>query len=499
MDILLINPPFPVLPYEPNHVSPPLGLLYIAAELINQKHTVHILDSVVEGYTRITHYDDSVSTYGLSFDEIIDRINDIKPDVIGLSCLFSTLDSIIRWLAKRIKGEFPSIPIVLGGHHPTVFYSEFIAEEYIDFVIRGEGDIAFSELIEAIQGKRSLRQVANLTYKSDCEAISTKQIFLNEVDTIPYPARHLVNLEKYIKIGRMHGESKIGARATTIITSRGCPANCVFCSIHPVWGHRFRGHSSEHVLNEINFLHREYNINHIIFEDDNITFDKERAKEIFQGIIDEQLNITWSVPNGVAAWSLDEELLALMKQAGCHRLSLAVESGCQETLNTLIHKPLRLEQVEKIVTYCKKFHISTTAFFVVGLPGETKEMIQKSMTYAINLDVDTISIMIATPYPGTRLYDICLEKGYLDSEYQFHELTPHYSLINTDDFSSEDLKRIVKKTVIRRALRHPFGVRKRLLEKFRVAPAATLSVIFNYICSGFPFNRAQKNQNRCKR
>ena len=271
MNILLINPPYPFIPDEVKTASPPLGLAYIAAMLEQNNYPVKIVDCVIEGYNTETEISNGIRTYGLSKREIIHIIEEYQPSVIGISAIFSTLDSIIRELSRDIKETFPEVKIVVGGTHATVMAEELICEPSIDYVIRGEGEYAFLGLVEYLEMKRQIDEVNNLTWKENGEIRSTPQQFIEDIDQLPRPARHLLNIEGYIKIGRMHGSPEKGVRAATLITSRGCPAKCIFCSIHSVWGRTFRGHSPEYVLNEMQELREQYKINHLLFEDDNLT------------------------------------------------------------------------------------------------------------------------------------------------------------------------------------------------------------------------------------
>ncbi|MFZ5786563.1 MAG: B12-binding domain-containing radical SAM protein [Acidobacteriota bacterium] len=472
MRVLLLNPPFPSFPDEPRYANPPLGLAYLAAVLERQGHEVRILDAVLEGYTTTSDYG-GVSAYGLSSGEIVAKVVSYRPDVVGLSCLFTTMSTIVRTLAVALRAACPAARIVLGGAHATALAEELVQEPPVDFVIRGEGEQALLELLEHLAGQRPVEAVSNLTWM-DGEPRSTPQRFLDDLDRLPMPARHLLDLEGYMRIGRMQGLPGRRARATTMITSRGCSGRCVFCSIHSVWGRTFRAHSPEYVLAEMRELRERYGVDHLIVEDDNLTLDRTRAEAIFAGMIESRLDLSWTAPNGVAIWALDEDLLRLMKAAGCRWVFLAVESGDAHTLTKIIKKPLRLDRVETIVSACRRLGLRTTAFFVVGCPGETMEAIRRSMRYAENLDVDSISIAIAAPYPGTELHRICLTNGYLVEGFRPDHLMVRCGQIRTPDFGPEDLQRLIGSTHLRHALKHPYGTMLRLADKVAASPSATL-------------------------
>jgi len=230
-----------------------------------------------------------------------------------------------------------------------------------------------------------------------------------------------------------------------VITSRGCPAKCIFCSSANFWGNRYRARSAENALDEIELLVKEYRIREIQFCDDNLIFDKERAKEIFQGIIDRRLNIFWNTPNGIALWRLDEELLELMKASGCYELTLAIESGDQEVLSKIIKKPLNLGRVESLTRSIQRLKIRTHSFFIVGFPGETKEQIHRTFSFAKKLRLTSAWFFIANPLPGSQLYEICKQKDYLKDDFNFETKNYTQSNYETPEFTSRELENIREK------------------------------------------------------
>lgn len=480
MKTLLISPPYPLFGGETKFASPPLGLAYIAAVLEEAGEEVDVLDCVVEDYDNEYVNDRGLLIYGLDTDAILERIAAYKPDIIGISCLFSTVDLTVNDLADTIREIHPSIKIVLGGTHATVMAEDLVRRDSIDFVVIGEGEQAFLELVEHLSGKRDLEDVNNLTWFKGDEIQSTPQRFIDDIDKLPLPARHLLDMEGYMRIGRMQGVTRPGLRATTLITSRGCPADCVFCSIHTVWGKAYRGHSPEYVMRELIELKEKYKIEHVLFEDDNLTFDRARAATIFDAMVEKKLNMSWTTPNGVAMWVLNAELLAKMKRAGCHQLFLAFESGVSDTLVHIVKKPLRLDKAQEIATECRKLGIRTQAFFVLGFPGETKDLMQQSMKFAENLDVDQISVAVATPYPGTPLYADCVEKGYIDPKnFEVGKLMTRVGHIETPEFTPHDVESLIAKTYVRFALKHPYRSLRRLAGRFVVDPLQTVSFVYN--------------------
>jgi len=483
MRVFLLNPPYPLFSGETKFASPPLGLAYIASVLRKSGHEVLILDSVIEGYSLERDLTKDTKIYGLTKEMILEKVKSFNPDVVGISCIFSTLHNIVLDLADFLKQNFLSLKIVLGGTHATVYADKLMESKSIDFIVRGEGEYAMLGLLDCLGGKKNLGDIDNLVWRDNDSLKFNPQKFIDDIDQLPYPARDLLNMEAYRNIGILQGATHSGSNPTTVITSRGCPANCVFCSIHSVWGKKFRAHSVDYVLAELKSLKQNFAINYILFEDDNITFDRQRAERIFQGMIDNNFQFRWTAPNGVAIWCLDEKLLSLIKKSGCEVLFLAVESGDQDTLKNIVNKPLDLQKAKEIINVCRKLKIKTQAFFVIGLVGETIESMNKSMGFAKRLNVDRISIAVATPYPGTRLYDICKEKGFLSKDFDITRLMTRSGQICTNEFSPKDVEKIASAAYIGFSLRHPFKTISRILEKILVDPKQTFNFIFKRLGS----------------
>ncbi len=477
--VLLLNPPVRHLPGEARHASPPLGLAYIGASLEAQQIPVRIIDAVTLGYDVKHDYAPDVTGIGATPEMISDAVRDFAPDLIGISCLFTMSSCIAYSFAQHFRQLCPQAKIVFGGTHATVMARDLVREAFCDFVVRGEGERAMIQLAESLDGRRAMSDVNGLTWlNSDQEVVDNPQLFIEDIDSLPRPARHLLDMESYIKIGRMQGGAySQKARATTLITSRGCPAKCVFCAIHSVWGRKFRGHSPEYVLAELEDLKKTYGITHLLFEDDNLTYDPVRSTHIFQGMIEARMDFTWDTPNGVALWRLDEPLIRLMKAAGCNRLFIAIESGVQDTLFKLVRKPLRLDQAEALIAVCRSLRLPTTAFFVIGFPGETVAAITESLAYAERLPTNTVAIMIATPYPGTPLYDQCVKMGYLVKDFDVNRLYTRVGQISTPDFTPELLFRLITRTQVRRAWRFPLSTGGRLFRKCVEDPRALITFL----------------------
>ena len=230
---------------------------------------------------------------------------------------------------------------------------------------------------------------------------------------------------------------------SSMITSRGCPGKCVFCSIHCVWGRGWRHRSAKSVVDEIEHLVKKYGVREIHFEDDNLTLKKERTLEFCRLIKKRKLDIKWTTPNGVAIWSLDEELLKTMKESGCYKLCFGIETGSAET-QKFIRKNIDLERAKKIIRLANRIGIWTHAFFIVGFPYETEKSIKDTLDFAIKSDLDFASFFIATPYPQTDLYEV-YKKENLIKDLKWSELRVSASSVKTKHFTREQLEKIQKK------------------------------------------------------
>ncbi|MCZ7384122.1 MAG: radical SAM protein [Candidatus Methanoperedens sp.] len=443
MKIMLILPPLMVKENELFGVTPPLGIAYLASVLEKNSYEVSLLDCIVEGYNR-PEKQNEYTHLGLRWHEIEERVRTFAPDVVGISCIFSRMFPEALKVAEIVKGIDTNIKVVMGGAHPSSVPYDVLSNTNIDFIVIGEGEMTLLELARCIgQGSTEYSHIDGLGYKVDgVLKLNPKTKFIETLDTIPFPARHLLPLEKYYSIGESHGGLKRN-RYASIITSRGCPGNCVYCSIHTVWGRSWRPRSPANVIEEIKHLVNDYGIEEIHFEDDNLTFDRERARMIFQGIIDEGLDITWTTPNGVAIWKLDEELLKLMKKSGCYQLNVGIESGNEQVLRKIIKKPLKLEKALEIVKKIRELGIWTHGFFILGMPGETKQTMEDTINFAIKLDLDSANFFVATPYPGTTLYDLCKEHGFIQ-DYDLRRLMVQSAMISTGEFTSDEVLKLQK-------------------------------------------------------
>lgn len=431
--ILLINPPFNV--HDANRgveITFPLGLGYLASTLLRAGYNdLEVLDTVAEGKGIFEKYKETkFFSFGLSRDAIRKRILKSNPLLVGITCSFTKRFENVIDVAAIVKEINPEIKVVVGGAHPSAMPEEVIRRKDVDYVIIGEGEESFLAVVEyALRQKGTLAAVDGLAYKDeDGIHMNKKKHYIEALDSIPFPFRKIFPMDVYLAAGR-----------NSIITSRGCPHNCSFCSIHCVWGRQWRARSPLNVVEEIELLVKEYNIEFISFDDDNMSFDKKRFQGICQGIIDRGLHILWNTPNGISIATLDKDLLCKMKESGCYALNLAIESGDPIILHKIMRKAITLEMVRNVVKWCKELGILTLGYFVIGIPGETKGSMMRSFDFAKELLLDVVNVFIATPYPGSQLYQECLKNKYLKSS-ELVNYTAFDAIIETPLLKSSEVQ-----------------------------------------------------------
>lgn len=480
MRILLIQPPYDLYDEDERQAMPPLGLAYIAAVLERDGHEIQIIDCAAEDFHRLTPLPDSRRRHGLGDEELMQILQDFRPELVGVSCLFSAQAPSAHHVCKVVKEIDPQVRTVMGGAHPSAVPEIVLADTRVDNVILGEGEIVFQRLARALQeGKKLPADISGLAFrKGDSVSINPQQEYLTNLDLLPLPARHLLPMKKYFEYRSPHGAYVKHDPCTNMITSRGCPAKCCFCSIHTVWGRKLRCHSAKRVIEEMQHLIDVYGIREIQFEDDNLTLNKKRMREICQQMIDRKMNLSWTTPNGTALWALDAELIELMRSAGCYHITIAIESGNQDVLSNIIQKPLDLKRVPPIVRACREVGMGISAFFVVGFPGESKADIEKTFYYALNLGVDQACFFTATPFPGTALFQQCLDQGLLETPVDYTKLRVGRPLFGSNDWSAHDLYEMTREAQARfyrhTVLRQPVRFLSTAARKFMREPGVTL-------------------------
>lgn len=398
MRVLLINPP----PWKNTirrlgpiignlfYNSPPLGLCYLASTLEQEKHKVKIIDAAVEG---------------LSVERIIKRMINFSPDIVGISTFTVSIYSCYE-LAKKIKSKIPEIKIVVGGPHITSNPNDLLKHPEIDIAVIGEGEITFKELIEAMKKEKDLDNVKGLAYNVGGKVVFTpSREFISNLDILPFPARHLVPIGLY----KPQPNDQRRLPKLSMISSRGCPYHCIFCDKN-VFKNIYRSFSPRYIVNEMSHLIKEFKVKDIAFVDSTFTPTKSRVYKIVREIKNANLNVTWTC--SVRANVLDKQLLKEMKNTGCWRVRLGIESGNDEVLK-FINKGITKYQVRKVTNWAYELDLEPKGFFIIGHLIDTKQTIEETINFACSLPLKDVTVQVNTPMPHTPQYRIYKNYGSL--------------------------------------------------------------------------------------
>jgi len=431
MKILLINPP-PRTPSQPNVLVPPLGLAYLAAVLKKEKFKVEILDA---------------NALRLPWEQFHQLVRQKKPDVAGFTGMTPTIDTTFK--AAKICRPYAKYQI-LGGPHASVFGKEVFQQTAdFDFVIKGEGEQALVNLLRRlVSGKKPRRFILAPPIK--------------DPNRLPFPARELLP-------NHLYRYELLPPPLTTIFTSRGCPYGCLFCD-KGVFGRLYRARCPENVLEEIEEVIKKYHLRSIIFFDDLFTLDKERVIKICQGIIKKGLKFRWKAEARVD--TVDQEMLKMMKKAGCEILAYGAESANQKSLDFL-RKNITVAQIKKAIRLTKKAGIKTLGYFILGIPNENYKQAQKTIQFAQDLKCDFAQFSLLTPYPGSPLYQLAVKNGWLKTTSAKGplDLEIKKAVLLSSQWDEEKLNKIIKEAHRRFYLRPGFILKQiSLLKEPRQIP-----------------------------
>lgn len=412
MKILLIHP-YITSDGRDTVLTEPLGLAYLAACLT--EHEVKIIDLYAMGFNELTEVD-GLFRRGISEEKkIAEMIKAFSPDVVGITCNFTSYAPDAYEVAQIAKSSINKTLIVLGGAHASMNSEEVLGEnKCVDVVVRGEGEITFRELIEAHDAGRELNNIAGITYREpDGEIISNpKRPLISDLNVLPMPDRSKLQMDTYLNINSMSMPFAKREPVATLMTSRGCPFNCIFCSTKVVWERKFRPRTAENVISEIEHLVSAYGVREIAIMDDQFVANKARVHQICDMLIEKRVNVTISIPSGTSVWIVDEALLRKMRKAGFYRLCFPIETG---NLNSLrfIRKPIDLQKAKETIKLANRLGFWTQGNFMIGFPYETREEIQETIEYAYQSGLDYALFYIAKPHAGSEMYDIFEQEGLL--------------------------------------------------------------------------------------
>jgi len=368
---------------------PPLSLAYLVSFIDKSKHTIKVEDCIAKS---------------ISLEDLKKIIVDFKPDIVGVTATTISYEKARRVvsLAKSINKKTITM---MGGAHVSAIGKMVIEENVdLDVAIFGEGEITFKELTDRLEKKEKISDVEGTIVRTDGKIrINKPRGLIQDLDIVPIPDRDLFGDLKVYSHTPLRGTGFIAS----VMTSRGCPFNCHYCD-QSVFTRKWRANSADYVIKELKLLKEKYGVDAISFEDDNFALSKERTIEICKKMIDQNLNLKWSCSARVDR--MDDELLLWMRKAGCRSIYIGIESGNQEMLD-FINKNITLGQISKAVRMIKKHGIEVYGSFIIGLPKETKKMINQTINFALKLPLDGVSFNLFTPYPNTSLTMVCEDYG----------------------------------------------------------------------------------------
>lgn len=437
MKVLFVNPPQTASKYKfMGVIAPPLGIAYMAGVLQENHIDVEILDASAED---------------MDFKDVEKELLKRKPDLVALTALTPTIGRALE-TAQVVKETLPDSIVVMGGYHPTFNFIETLEDENVDIVIRGEGEYIMLNLVQALENQSSLHDVKGIVFEDK----NSKEIVVNpeapliqDLDELPFPALNLLPMKKYRLLD-------MDTHMTTMITTRGCPMQCSFCSSAAMHGKKIRERSVENIVDEIEYLKTNYDIDTIAFMDDTFTLKKRKVMAICDEILKRNIEIMWGCTSRVD--TLDEKLLKKMKEAGCITIFIGVESADQQQLDNMC-KNITIAKIENAFKIAHKLKIRTIASVALGMPGDTKEIMNKTVKFVHKLKPNYAIYSLATPYPGTRFYKEAFEKNLIKIK-DWSKYTLITPILETIDCSLNDMRKIQAKAFMKFYLRPHYIIRQ---------------------------------------
>lgn len=437
MKVLFVNPPQTASKYKfMGVIAPPLGIAYMAGVLQENNIDVEILDASAED---------------MDFKDVEKELLKRKPDLVALTALTPTIGRALE-TAQVVKETLPDAIVVMGGYHPTFNFIETLEDENVDIVIRGEGEYIMLNLVQALENQSSLHDVKGIVFEDK----NSKEIVVNpeapliqDLDELPFPALNLLPMKKYRLLD-------MDTHMTTMITTRGCPMQCSFCSSAAMHGKKIRERSVENIVDEIEYLKTNYDIDTIAFMDDTFTLKKRKVMAICDEILKRNIEIMWGCTSRVD--TLDEKLLKKMKEGGCITIFIGVESADQQQLDNMC-KNTTIAKIENAFKIAHKLKIRTIASVALGMPGDTKEIMNKTVKFVHKLKPNYAIYSLATPYPGTRFYKEAFEKNLIKIK-DWSKYTLITPILETIDCSLNDMRKIQAKAFMKFYLRPHYIIRQ---------------------------------------
>ena len=418
MILLMTTAPPEDSPWIFGRKLPPLGLAYVASALLKADYQVEIIDNYM---------------LRKPLDHIQNEVNRLTPEIVGITCGSVTYKQCIE-TAKAIKEILPSCKIVTGGWHPSYLPESMLKHPEIDYVVIGEGERAIVDLAKNITENRdasSIEKIPGVAYKHNGQVVKNAPVLIDDLDQIPFPARHLLPMNLYLRKMEFLDANPVD----TMNVIRGCPYNCAFCDTKGLWGFKCRAFSPTYIVEEIEYMVNNFGTRGVYFIGDNFTINKKHTIELCR-LLKSKVNVEWICDTRVDLVSPD--LLKEMKAAGCKTIWFGVESGSSRILEQL-NKGVSLEQATKAFKLCRKEDIQISCSVMMGIPGETVSDMEATYNFVKKLNPDWIHFNIFVAYPGSGLYNEVIQNGFYD------RLEDFVAYVKTDEFDYKMLLELQKR------------------------------------------------------
>jgi anaerobic magnesium-protoporphyrin IX monomethyl ester cyclase len=428
--VALVNPPTLKGVFH-HQLYVPIGLAYLAAVVEKAGHELAVFDC---------------PALSMGQEALKEKLENFSPDLVGVTSMTPTIQSALQ-STRVAKAACPDATVVIGGPHATFMDKQILNDEpSVDVVARGEGEETLLELAQATTESNKLQDILGITFRNGKETVQTPtRPAIRNLDDLPYPAYNHFALEKYLLYGKLF---------LPVITSRGCPFQCAFCTTSRILGKEYRARSPKNIVDELEHIERVYHADSFTFYDDTLTLDKGRIFQICDEIKARRIHIPWDCQTRVD--QVSKEILAKMKDTGCQQVFFGVESGCQTILDA-VNKRTTVEQNEKAIRMAKDAGLFVSISIILGYPGETPEMLQQTLEFIRRAEPDDVYLCIATPYPGTELRRVVEEKGWKMSPdwSRYDTVTPVFENPNLPDDEVQKLRsRFYGRVMARTATNH---------------------------------------------
>jgi len=448
MRLLLLKPPSNF-----HLIALPMGIGYVASYLKNkmgQDIDILFLDCLRDKYDH---------------NKFSDYVKEVKPDMIGITANSMEINSALKCcnITKIINRR---IITVIGGPHATVLPEEVLSNKDVDFIFRGEADLSFYEFIKSLQNRSAFSGIPGLGYKSKGKMEFNPVEMPQNLDELPMMDLNLMQFKRYPKTYKMKYYP-----SAPILTSRGCPFPCTYCSARRISGEKFRSRSPENIVREIKQIKSQYNVREFEVWDDNFTLNNKRAHEFCDLLIQEKINLPWWCPNGLRLETLDETLLKKMSMAGLYSIGLGIESGSPRTQRNM-RKNLDFDKLKKIVKLGNKYGIRMEGFFILGYPTETEEDILQTIGLAKELPLKRAAIFLFQPIPGSEIYDALKKDG------KIHDMNYGGILYSNPSFLPEGIQ----------SLKRLKGLQQKAYLEFYLRPR----IFFDFMRENFTFQQLKE-------